>query len=123
MFVTVRVAGAVDISGSKLRPLRTRSASNGDTGLCCLGAAPNPGVDGDDEAVKGAGRTVAIRCVSGGFLRFTPDLAQYLLQRKNTLRMHQLQHAQFQMEPLLLPISQFIECAKHDLQKSRQLFF
>jgi hypothetical protein len=36
--------------------------------------------------------------------------------------MHQLQHAQFKMKPLLLPVSEFIKCAKHDLEKPRQLF-
>ena len=31
--------------------------------------------------------------------------------------MHQLQHAQFKMKSLLLPVSQLIEGAKHDLEK------
>ena len=60
-----------DISGSKLRPLRARSASNGDTGFCCLGAALNPGVAVDDAAYRRRPRRRCPLCFrwSSGSLR------------------------------------------------------
>ena len=36
--------------------------------------------------------------------------------------MHQLEHPQLQMEPLLLAIAKFVESAQHDLQEARQVF-
>jgi hypothetical protein len=56
------------------------------------------------------------------FLGTAGGLAQYLLQRQNALRMHQLQHAQLKMKSLLLAISKLIEGAQHDLKEPGKVF-
>ena len=49
--------------------------------------------------------------------------AQQLFERHQPLRVHQLQHAQFQMETLLLLVAELIMRAQHDLQETREVFF
>ncbi len=51
------------------------------------------------------------------------ELAENFLYRQQTPQMDQLQQPQLKVEPLLLPISQFIEGSQHHLEKARQLLF
>src|ERR1700730_4204806 len=60
-------------------------------------------------------------CSSPGNVRRS-DLAEQLLDRQQSLRVRHLQQTEFEMEALLLLVSQFAVGAQHDLQMAREIF-
>ena len=62
-------------------------------------------------------------CRAGSRARLGRFPAEKLFERKQALRVDELQQAQFEMKALLLLVAKIGVGAQHDLQEAREVFF